>query len=158
MIVGAHVVCALFFAMASPATLLLDNGSLEPAATLALRELAGQLSSRLGLTVAPVSLLHSSVIDPAALGGQPAEILVPALERRLAAGQTEFVIVPLFFGPIISGGSIQRQVAIFLIPRLPRFRRSIRFGNSFVFTSFLPSHSKSFWPRFSKPWNGIQKD
>ena len=85
--------------MHGPRTLLVDNGSLEPAATLALRELAAQLSRRLGCTVEPVSLLHSSGIDPAALGGLPAEILVPALERRLAAGPTEFVIVPLFFGP-----------------------------------------------------------
>ena len=85
--------------MPGPHTLLVDNGSLESAATLALRELAAQLSRRLGLTVEPVSLLHSSGIDPAALGGSAAEILVPALERRLAAGQTEFVIVPLFFGP-----------------------------------------------------------
>jgi sirohydrochlorin ferrochelatase len=85
--------------MPGPLTLLLDNGSLEPAATLALRELAAQLSRRLGLTVEPVSLLHSSGIEPALLGWHPAEILIPALERRLAAGQSEFVIVPLFFGP-----------------------------------------------------------
>jgi sirohydrochlorin ferrochelatase len=88
--------------MAAPATLLVDNGSLEPAATLALRDLARQFSRRLGRMVEPVSLLHSSGIDPAALGGQPAEILVPALERRLAAGQTQFVIVPLFFGPSLA--------------------------------------------------------
>jgi sirohydrochlorin ferrochelatase len=84
---------------AGPLTILLDNGSLEPAATLALRDLAGHLSSRLGLTVEPVSLLHSSGIAAEKIGGQPAEILVPALERRLAAGRREFVIVPLFFGP-----------------------------------------------------------
>jgi sirohydrochlorin ferrochelatase len=29
----------------------------------------------------------------------PAEILEPALARRLAGGATDFVIVPLFFGP-----------------------------------------------------------
>ena len=84
---------------AGPQTILLDNGSLEPAATLALRDLAARLSSRLGLTVGPVSLLHSSAIAAEKLGGQPAEILGPALERRLAAGQGEFIIVPLFFGP-----------------------------------------------------------
>jgi len=84
---------------AGPLTILLDNGSLAPAATLALRGLAARLSTRLGLTVEPVSLLHSSGIAAEKLGGQPAEIIVPALERRLAAGQSEFVIVPLFFGP-----------------------------------------------------------
>lgn len=85
--------------MSSPSTLLVDNGSREPAATLALRGLAAQLSPRLGQAVEPVSLLHSAGIDPVKLGGTPAEILVPALERRLAAGQSEFVLVPLFFGP-----------------------------------------------------------
>jgi sirohydrochlorin ferrochelatase len=82
-----------------PLTLLVDNGSLEPAATLALRSLAAQLGRRLGETVEPVSLLHSSGIDPQRLAGAPAEILFPALEKRLQAGQTEFVLVPLFFGP-----------------------------------------------------------
>ena len=80
-------------------TLLVDNGSLEPGATLALRELAAQLSSRLGHTVEPVSLLHSSGIDPARLGGRPAELLFPALQRRLAAGRDDLVVLPLFFGP-----------------------------------------------------------
>ncbi len=82
-----------------PHTLLVDNGSLQPAATLALRGLAAKLSHRLGHTVGPVSLLHSSGIDQKLLGGQPAEILLPALEKRLAAGQSEFVILPMFFGP-----------------------------------------------------------
>ncbi len=85
--------------MATPLTLLLDNGSLQPAATLALRVLAANLSSRLGLTVEPVSLLHSSKVDPRLLDDRPAEILVPALERRLTAGQNDFILLPLFFGP-----------------------------------------------------------
>ena len=70
-----------------PLVLLVDNGSLQPAATLALRELAAKLSARLGHPVEPVSLLHSSGIDEKLLGGRPAEILVPALEKRLAARQ-----------------------------------------------------------------------
>jgi sirohydrochlorin ferrochelatase len=85
--------------MPAPHTLLVDNGSLEPAATLGLRELAAQLSARTGHPVAPVSLLHSSGIGPTHLGGQPAEILFPSLERRLAAGENDFLILPLFFGP-----------------------------------------------------------
>ena len=84
---------------AEPLTLLVDNGSLQPAATLALRCLAAQLGARLEKTVVPVSLLHSSGIDPHLLGGQPAEILQSALESRLAAGHNDFIIVPLFFGP-----------------------------------------------------------
>lgn len=85
--------------MSAPLTLLMDNGSLEPAATLGLRGLVAQLSERLGTRVEPVSLLHSSAVPAEKLDGTPAEILEPALERRLAAGQSEFVIVPLFFGP-----------------------------------------------------------
>jgi sirohydrochlorin ferrochelatase len=82
-----------------PLTLLVDNGSLQPAATLALRDLATKLETRIKQPVEAVSLLHSSGIDPKLIGGQPAEILFPALERRLADGQNEFVVVPLFFGP-----------------------------------------------------------
>jgi sirohydrochlorin ferrochelatase len=85
--------------MSAPLTLLMDNGSLEPAATLGLRALAGKLGERIGQRVVPVSLLHSSAVPAEKLGGSPAEILEPALERRLAAGQTDFLIIPLFFGP-----------------------------------------------------------
>ncbi len=87
---------------AGPLTLLVDNGSLEPAATLALRDLAAKLGSRLAQPVEPVSLLHSSGLDPQLLGGRPAEILYPALERRLAAGLGDFTILPLFFGPSLA--------------------------------------------------------
>lgn len=82
-----------------PLTLLVDNGSLEPAATLALRALAAQLARRRAIPVAPVSLLHSSTIDPQELGGHPAEILETAVHRRLAAGQNKFIILPLFSDP-----------------------------------------------------------
>ncbi|MDB6166703.1 MAG: CbiX, partial [Lacunisphaera sp.] len=102
--------------MSSPPTLLVDNGSLEPAATLALRELATRLSSRLGQAVEPVSLLHSSGIDLENLGGQPAEILVPALEQRLARGQNDFVLLPLFFGP-------SRALTEYLPENLARLRK-----------------------------------
>lgn len=83
----------------SPLTVLVDNGSLEPAATLALRGLAARLAVQVGAPVEAVSLLHSSAIDPGLLGGKPAEILLPALERRLAAGHGNFLVLPLFFGP-----------------------------------------------------------
>lgn len=85
--------------MSAPLTILMDNGSLEPAATLALRALAGELGQRIGQRVEPVSLLHSSAVPAEKLNGTPAEILEPALERRLAAGQAKFLVVPLFFGP-----------------------------------------------------------
>ena len=78
---------------------LFDNGSLRPEATLGLRAVASALAERIGTTVHPVSLLHSSWIDPAALAGRPAELLEPALDRFLAEGGREGVLVPLFFGP-----------------------------------------------------------
>lgn len=82
-----------------PTVLLVDNGSLQPAATLNLRRLAKALGDRVGRSVEPVSLLHSSTVDPALLGGVPAEILEPAIRRRHGQGARDFVIVPLFFGP-----------------------------------------------------------
>lgn len=85
--------------MSAPLTLLVDNGSLEPAATLGLRALAAKLAARVRAPVEPVSLLHSSAVPAEKLGGTAAEILEPALERRLKAGQTSFLILPLFFGP-----------------------------------------------------------
>ncbi len=85
--------------MPATLTLLMDNGSLEPAATLGLRGLAAKLGERIGAQVEPVSLLHSSAVPAEKLGGSLAEILEPTLERRLAAGQTDFLVVPLFFGP-----------------------------------------------------------
>jgi hypothetical protein len=85
--------------MPGPLTLLADNGSLAPAATLRLRELAQALAQKIGEPVAPVSLLHSSAVPADQLGGTPAEILEPALARRLEQGQTEFLVLPLFFAP-----------------------------------------------------------
>jgi len=77
----------------------MDNGSLEPAAILALRGLAEKLGARIGQLVEPISLLHSSAVPAEKIGGCAAEILEPGLDRRLDAGQNDFLIVPLFFGP-----------------------------------------------------------
>lgn len=85
--------------MPGPLTILMDNGSLEPAATLALRGLAAKLGEYIGQPVQPISLLHSSGVPAEKLNDTAAEILEPALERRLKAGQHEFLVVPLFFGP-----------------------------------------------------------
>ncbi|HVU15334.1 MAG TPA: cobalamin biosynthesis protein CbiX [Candidatus Didemnitutus sp.] len=85
--------------MSAAETLLVDNGSLAPPAILALRRIAHALAQRIGTPVSPVSMLHSSTVDPAQLDGTPAEIFVPALARRVAGGEREFVVVPLFFGP-----------------------------------------------------------
>ncbi len=71
----------------------------RPAATLALRTLAAQCAKATGRVVRPVSLLHSSAIAPALLGGMPAEILEPALRALARARQFNVVILPLFIGP-----------------------------------------------------------
>ena len=85
--------------METRTTLLVDNGSLVPAAVLQLRRIAAELGRLVGVPVEPVSLLHSGAIGPAKLGGVPAEILEPALRRRLQQGQESFLVLPLFFGP-----------------------------------------------------------
>ncbi len=79
--------------------LLVDNGSLEPAATLGLRELARRLAQRLGRDVWPVSLQHAHKVPAAQLGGEPAVIVEDFLRAQLAAGETDFVVLPVFFGP-----------------------------------------------------------
>jgi len=85
--------------MTAPEVLLVDNGSLAPAATLRLRRLAAALAGRIGRPVAPVSLLHADKVPPDQLGGLAAETFAPALERRAVQGNAGCVVVPLFFGP-----------------------------------------------------------
>ena len=79
--------------------LLVDNGSYEPAATLALRGLAQQVGKLIGLEVRPVSTMHSTKIDPALLGGVPAAIFEGAVQQAKADGIDELVVLPLFIGP-----------------------------------------------------------
>jgi len=88
--------------------LLVDNGSLEPAAVLALREVAKRFSAKIGRPIFPVSLAHSDKIPAAALGGEAAKCIEPFLREQLERGddkcvslgdEREFVIVPFFIGP-----------------------------------------------------------
>ena len=79
--------------------ILLDNGSLRAAAVMQLRVIATALGEKLGKTVHPVSLLHSSKIEANELGGVKAQTLVPFLKKQKNAGYSRFIIVPLFFGP-----------------------------------------------------------
>jgi len=83
---------------AGRSVLLVDNGSLQPAATKQLRRIAVALGRRLGRRVEPVSLLHADKVPARQLGGRAAEILETAVPSRLAAGVRDLVIVPLFFG------------------------------------------------------------
>jgi sirohydrochlorin ferrochelatase len=79
--------------------LLVDNGSLEPAATLALRDLTQRLAAQIGREIVPVSLLHSNRVAADQLDGVTADTVEPYLRQQLGRGETEFVVLPLFFGP-----------------------------------------------------------
>lgn len=101
----------------SPLCFLFDNGSLRPDSTLSLRAMAVVLEERLKVEVRAVSLLHSSGVDPATLGGQPAELLETAIAAQLEREPSRpIVALPFFFGP--SGA-----VTSYLPPRLEALRR-----------------------------------
>jgi sirohydrochlorin ferrochelatase len=85
--------------MARTRILLVDNGSYEPAATLALRGLAREVGKRIGQEVRPVSTMHSTKIDAALLGGEPAVIFEQAVRQAKADGLDELIVLPLFIGP-----------------------------------------------------------
>jgi sirohydrochlorin ferrochelatase len=101
--------------MRDPSIVLLDNGSLRPAAVLALRCAAAALMKRTGLAVAPVSLLHSHKIPDDELAGQSALIFEPWLRSRAEAGLREFLIVPYFLGP-------SRALTEYLLARVENLR------------------------------------
>ncbi len=83
-----------------PHCFLFDNGSLRAASTLSLREVARRLAEKSELTVSAVSLLHSSGVSVEQLGGEPAELLEPALLNWLEKNpQGKAVLLPFFFGP-----------------------------------------------------------
>lgn len=88
--------------MGAPRTILVDNGSLNPAAALRSRELAAQLSRAMGTQVDPVSVLHSDKIDPAELGGTPAATFERYARAAKAAGCEALDVIPLFFGPSLA--------------------------------------------------------
>ncbi len=85
--------------MAGTRILLVDNGSYEPAATLALRGLAQEVSKLIGQPVLPISTMHSTKIDPSLLGGVPAVIFEGAVQQAKLDGVDELVVLPLFIGP-----------------------------------------------------------
>jgi len=78
---------------------LLDNGSLKAEATLSLRRVASRLSDMVGRQFHPVSILHSSKIDPVELDGVPAQTWRRFLKGQLADGVGRLEVVPLFVGP-----------------------------------------------------------
>lgn len=78
---------------------VLDNGSLRPEATFSLRSIAARLEALVGEPVFPVSLLHSSKIDPVDLGGTPALTWRRFLKEQHGIGMDRIWVLPLFFGP-----------------------------------------------------------
>jgi len=85
--------------MQEPCCMLTDNGSYQPDSTVSLREVAARLSEKLGRMIHPVSLLHSTKINPEELGGVSAEIFEAFIQKKRAEGLNRFLVLPLFFGP-----------------------------------------------------------
>ena len=88
--------------MATTRILLVDNGSLRPEATLALRRLSAEVAQLLGQPVHPVSVLHSHKIDRALLADEPAVIFEQAVQQAKADGIAELIVLPLFIGPSLA--------------------------------------------------------
>ena len=83
----------------NPIYLLADNGSLEAQATLSLRKSAHIVGLLSGVDVHPVSLLHSSKVDPQLLDGIKAETMEDFLSGPIGQSADELRILPFFFGP-----------------------------------------------------------
>ena len=65
---------------------------------MSLRRISEALSARIEAKVHPVSLLHSTKVDPSELGGVPAQILEPFLRERRKKDEHSFLVIPFFFG------------------------------------------------------------
>lgn len=96
--------------MNTPTVFLIDNGSLRPQTTVALRLLAQALARRSAMPVEAVSLLHSHKIGADKLNGVPATIVKRRLRELLAAGQHDFICLPLFLGPSLAIADYLPQV------------------------------------------------
>lgn len=75
---------------------LIDNGSLEAAAHLNLRQVAASLTAATGLPVEAVSWKHSDRVPTSALAGQPAWTIGPWVRHHAARGEREFIFIPFF--------------------------------------------------------------
>ncbi len=88
---------------------LIDNGSLEPAATRNLRAVAAALSTNTGLAVQPVSWKHSDRLPAADLDGTNAITLAPFIRAHVARGEAHFLFVPFFISAQGAIGSALRN-------------------------------------------------
>lgn len=96
--------------MYKPDIYLVDNGSLSPAATIQLRELAKRLSLLSSHTIQAVSLLHSHKVPKVEVDNIEATIVKRAMREAIKSGQNEFIIVPLFLGPSLAISQYLPQV------------------------------------------------
>ena len=108
--------------MNTPTVFLIDNGSLRPQATVALRLLAQALARRSAMPVEAVSLLHSHKIGADKLNGVPATIVKRRLRELLAAGQRDFICLPLFLGPSLAIADYLPQVVNELSGEYPELK------------------------------------
>ena len=81
-----------------PVVLLIDNGSVRAAATLQLRYIAKCLSEKTSQKIHPVSFKHANKIPQDLLNGEPASIFYSFMSQQLSQGESEFIVLPLFFG------------------------------------------------------------
>ena len=88
---------------------LIDNGSLEPAAQKTLRCVASGISLHTGERVEAVSWKHSDRIDPAKLDGVRAWTIARFLAAKLEAGEREFLFIPFFVSEQGAIGSALRE-------------------------------------------------
>ena len=78
--------------------LLVDNGSSKAEATIQLRQLAKKLSDKTGRLIHPVSLQHANKIAAEKIHNIPARVYPEFMAEKLAEGEEEFILLPLFFG------------------------------------------------------------
>ena len=90
-------------------TLLVDNGSLEPAAHEALRRAAAAIAGRAGTPVEAVSWKHSNRVTAESLRGGRAWTLGPWIRAQVEAGEREYLIIPYFDSPQGAIGSALRR-------------------------------------------------
>ena len=83
----------------NPIYLLADNGSFEARSIMNLRRATQLTAESARVKVLPVSLLHSSKVDPSLLDGIKAETMADFLTGPIGQSVDDLRILPFFFGP-----------------------------------------------------------
>lgn len=126
---------------------LIDNGSLEPAATRNLRAVAAALSRRAGVPVHAVSWKHSDRIAPDELDGVRAHTLAPFVRAQLERGEREFVFVPFFISAQGAIGSALRGD----LEKLQREAGAATAGDDFASAAFTFAFTEGLATRGAIP-------